>query len=525
MSRVRRRIALGSAVSLFFLGTLVTSTVGTASANHVIACGSTITADTKLQANIGPCPDGGGVVVTGSGIDVNLNGYRVFSNSTLPRNVGVGDNGVWMPADVVGIKLVNATGTTVRNGTVSGFSAGVSIEGGSSNVVKNLTVQNNQGPCVSEDFSAFVPNSYGDGIAVFGSQNNQILHNIVRNNGPFSGIAVVANTTLITKAVPPYPSGNIIKGNLVADNDICFADIGIRVEGPGATGTQVLSNEVRGSFQEGIAVHAVNVIDFAPLFGDPPACQNRGFPDPDLPRCPIQNPTNPTNDNVLVGGNYVTGNGFGGPTIDAGPGLPNGPSPESAPGIGLLAFCADGARSDTSGSIVRDNWSARNAGDGIVAGGCPLDQDPASGTFPGVRNSTIKFNTSVNNNQAGCGTLPSTPGCGTDPTSPGFDLRDSTHQITCPSVVESEQAICAGLGYAPPPEAPAEFVGTPVIQPGGTPCGTNTWFGNRYVTAFPACTTAGGKQVAPAPPPALRSAIAAASRREAKPFPLRGGRR
>ncbi|MEO7837478.1 MAG: right-handed parallel beta-helix repeat-containing protein [Acidimicrobiales bacterium] len=511
-----------SAVALLFLSTALVSTA-TGAPPAALSCGTTITSDTTLAADVGPCNSGDGLIVQGSNFQLNLNGHRVFSDAPLPRNVGVDQDGVWIPADVVGIKLLNATGVTVRKGTVEGFNAGVSIENGGSNVVQGVTAQNNQAPCIGEDFSSFAVGQYGDGIVVFGSPDNRLQNNTIRNNGPFSGIALVANNTFITRAVPPYPSGNIIKGNLVEDNNICFADIGIRLEGPGASNTEVTNNTVRGSFQEGIVVHPVNVIDFRPLFQSPPACQNRGFPRPTLPQCPIQNPLNPTNDNNLIKNNLVSGNGFGGASINAGPNDPNNPSPQTASGINLLSFCGYGARSNATGNVVEGNTSTLNAGDGINVGGCPLGQNPANGTFPGFTNTQILHNTSVNNNGARCGTLAPTPGCGSRSTNPRVDLRDSTNQITCPSTSASTQAMCATLGFSPPPAPPTPFVGTPVVQPGGTACGDNTWFGNKYGTAFPSCTTAGGKQIDSAPPGKVRAAVGTTeSEANEGPRPLRG---
>ncbi len=37
-----------------------------------------------------------------------------------------------------------------------------------------------------------------------------------------------------------------------------------------------------------------------------------------------------------------------------------------------------------------------------------------------------------------------------------------------------------------------------VVTPGQPPCDNNTWSGNTYGTAFPACTTSNGRQVAAA---------------------------
>ncbi len=508
MKRFRPGVALGSALATMFLGTaMVTTAAGAQTAP--VTCGAVITSNTTLTADVGPCASGNGLTVRGSNFTLNLNGHRVFSNEPLPRNIGVDSDGIFIPADVVGVKLVNATGVTVSNGTIDHFNAGVSIEGGSGNTVTNVTSQFNQGPCIGEDFSSFAVGEYGDGIVVFGSPNNRLVKNTLRNNGPFSGIALVANTAFITTAVAPFPSGNIITGNLVEDNNTCFADIGIRVEGPGASNTKVTNNVVRRSFQEGITVNPVNVIDFRPLFQNPPACQNRGFPSPTLPQCPIQNPLNPTNDNNIISNNTVEANGFGGAAGNAGPNVPNRLSPQAATGINLLAFCGYGARSTATGNVVQANLVTGNAGDGIGVGGCPLGQNPANGTFPGFTNTKIIGNTSVNNNGARCGTLPPTPGCGSRPTTARFDLHDSTNEFTCPSTNATNQAICASRGFAPPPATPTPFVGTRQTQPGGMACDANLWIGNKYGTAFPPCTTNGSQRISA--PPSSPSSSAAAS--------------
>ncbi len=506
MHRIRRGRAIGTALALLSFGTAFVG--GAAEAAPVaLACGSVITTDTTLAADVGPCNSGDGLTVTASNITLNLNGHRVFSNAPLPRNQGVDADGIWIPADVVGIKLANVENVTVRKGTVEGFNGGISIEGGGSNTVQQVTAQNNQAPCIGEDFSTFATGQYGDGIVVFGSPNNQLLNNTIRNNGPFSGIALVANNIFITRAVEPYPSGNVIHGNVVEDNNTCFADIGIRIEGPGASNTQVTNNIVRRSYQEGIVNHPVNVIDFSPIFQNPPACQNRGFPSPLLPQCPIQNPTNPTNDNNLIKNNIVAENGFGGQEQNAGPNVPNAPSLQNAAGINLLAFCGYGAKSDATGNMVENNTVTLNAGDGINVGGCPLGQDPAAGRFPGYTDTQILNNTSVNNGARGCGVVPLVPGCGSRPTVARVDLHDGTNEMICPSTNATTQARCATLGFAPPPAAPAPFVGTRVTQPGGLACDHNTWFGNKYGTAFPECTTAGGKQIDRLPPGKLRKAV------------------
>lgn len=516
MRPARRRLVTGTVMAVLFIGTALVGTVTTAGALDTPACGATITTSITLGADVGPCNTTDGLIVRANNIVIDLNGYRIFSTAPLPRNIGTTTDptecpsadtrgACYVPADKVGVKLLDSNNVVVRNGTIDRFTAGVSIENGSRNTIQSMTIQNNQGPCVGENFSTFAIGGYGDGVVIFGSPNNRILNNVIRNNGPFSGIAVVANTQFITRAVPPYPSGTVIQNNTIDSNNICFADIGIRLEGPGASNSVVTGNTVNRSFLEGIVVHPVNTIDFEPLFRNPPQCQNRGFPDPNLPACPIQNPLNPTNDNNVIQGNQVTNNGYGGPQAPAGPSRINNPSAQAATGLNLLSFCGYGARANATGNVVQSNTVTGNAGDGIRVGGCPLGQNPANGTFPGFTNSRIVQNTSVNNGGARCGTLPPTPGCGSRPTTPAFDLRDSTNEIVCPSTSGSVQSQCAALGFGPPP-AGVPFVGTRVIQAGGTPCDNNIWYGNRYGTAFPPCTTNGGQQISSSPATAAESA-------------------
>ena len=550
MKRTRRSAAVGSVLAVLFTGmAMVTSSAG--AQTPAIACGSVITGNTTLQANVGPCNNGNGLIVRGSNFTLNLNGFRVFSNAPLPRNLGVAPgpgNQPWIPGDVVGILLDNATNVTVRGGTVERFTAGISIEGGSGNTILGVTAQDNQGPCIGEDFSTFATGEYGDGIAVFGSPNNRLINNTIRRNGPFSGIALIANNIFITRAVQPYPSGTVVAGNLIEDHNICFADIGIRMEGPGASNTVVRNNTVRNSFQEGIVVHPVNTIDFEPLFRNPPQCQNRGFPSPNLPLCPIQNPENPGNDRNIVSANRVENNGYGGAEINAGPNLPNLPSPQVAVGLNLLSFCGYGAKNQGIGNVVQGNLVTRNAGDGIRVGGCPLGQNPAQGTFPGFTETRVVGNTSFNNNGRQCG-IPGSPffgisPCGTRGNVMNFDLHDTNHETTCPAVpaagnatdaaraaAERQRAFCATQGFPNFAPATGPFVATRVTQAGGQPCDNNIWFGNRYGTAFPPCTTVGGQQISVPQPSGPSTAVQAAedvgaaaeTQTDFERRPLRGG--
>lgn len=290
MRALRPSVWVALALATMVLGT---SFVGTVEAAHV-ECGDEITQNVTLDSDLGPCPEAG-LIVVASGITVDLNGHRIVGANDL-----FGDGG---------IVLRGVTGVTVTNGTIMNFDAGVLIGGGSGNAIQNLTVRENVGNSLSCDL--------GDGIVSFNSNNNSIRDNTVEFNGPLSGISIVGSS-----------SGNRIRGNRVRDNNLPNAncgnprqDIGIRLEGPGATGNKVEANVVERNGLAGIAVHST-------VTGEP------------------------TNDNNTIVDNAVASNGVGG----GGSGitmLPNGP----------LAFVTRPFANTVRGNTVRLNTT-----DGIQVG-------------------------------------------------------------------------------------------------------------------------------------------------------------
>ena len=200
-----------------------------AAAAHIV-CGSTITVSTTLTANIEGCT-ADGLTVTGSGITLNMNGKKILGAN------GAGDN--------AGIRLLNATGTTVKNGIVDGFDAGVVVMNGGGNTISSMIARNNINDLISP------PCNLGEGIAIFDSSDNVIANNRALHNGPFGGISIVNNS-----------DRNIVRSNLTRNNNIqgpgCGnpnQDEGIRVEGPGADGNVILNNTVEASLLAGIGLH------------------------------------------------------------------------------------------------------------------------------------------------------------------------------------------------------------------------------------------------------------------------------
>ncbi len=238
-------------------GTVVASSIPAAAVTAT--CGMTVTTSITLTNDVGPCP-ADGLVVTGSNIVVDLGGHRVFANSD--------------PGDSAGVRLTNTTGVTVQNGTVEGFAAGVSIQGGSANTVRAITARNNINHGTADTCDL------GDGITVLNSSKNQIAGNTLDNNGPYSGISLVENS-----------DGNVIRGNTVLNSNVVAADgcginnnqdEGIRIEGPGANNNTVDGNTVQHSLLDGIGLHG-NV-----------GCQNN------------PNPASPPNTDNIIRGNNVS---------------------------------------------------------------------------------------------------------------------------------------------------------------------------------------------------------------------------
>ena len=298
MISLRKGVGALSAATLIL--TLLALGAAPAHANHV-DCGDEITSNTTLDSDVGPC-SGHGLVVTTDNVTLNLNGHRVFANNVATEQVGILLDGV--------------SGVTVTNGTVEGFDAGIAIEGGSGNTVERMIVANNvndrlepeginpRGPFTGPEQAAQIICTYGDGITTFGSDNNRIQRNWVRDNGPFGGITLVGDS-----------DGNRVNDNRVEGNNelnlrqpdeqvpaLCGASevgrpgmtrgrevqaIGIRVEGPGATNNMVQDNRVDNSAIAGISVHSYVCI--------PP----EGFPDY------VEEP----NENNTIARNNVTGTG------------------------------------------------------------------------------------------------------------------------------------------------------------------------------------------------------------------------
>ncbi len=289
----RRSMRMRTAGALAVLATTVATTLATTAAGAaVLSCGQVITQSTKLDNDVGPCPNNGahGIVIGASNITLDLNGHTVF---------GTGASG-----EGAGVYMLNRTGVTVKNGTVRDFDGGVAIDGGSGNTVRNVLARDNIG--------IVGVTRYGEGIAILSSTDNKILGNQVVHNGPFGGIGVY---TLVNVEHQRTTSGvstrNLIDGNQVVDNNLPRSltindSDGIRIERM-STFNVITNNRVTGSGLDGIALFAFtpnNTIRFNQVHGN-------GFLNPATRRGDGIRVFGGSHD-TLVQGNQVWGNAANG---------------------------------------------------------------------------------------------------------------------------------------------------------------------------------------------------------------------
>ena len=140
---------------------------------QAIQCGDTITSDTTLTANLGPCP-GDALILRGSEITLDLNGHTITGSGTSTALLFDG-----VPEAII-----------KGPGTITNFATGIVIGGGSGNVmVYNLTLNRNAqgirlGPRTYGRIRVFNNlilgrNQQGDGISVSAGTRAHIYQNTI----------------------------------------------------------------------------------------------------------------------------------------------------------------------------------------------------------------------------------------------------------------------------------------------------------------------------------------------------------
>lgn len=365
MARLAKFTRLVAAATL--VGAAVTLVAPAAQAFHV-ACGQTITQNTTLDADIGPCSSGG-IIIGADNVLVNLGGHTISGTPTR--------------GDGAGILIQGRTGVAVSNGVVTGFDGGVVIEGGSGNSVNEIQAIDNIGGS---------PARYGDGIAIESSKNNKVVSSVARNNGPFSGIGIYSLVDSDhPRSTTGVSSGNVISDSEIRGNVISRSGVSTAPSGTDNDGIRVENNSTGNTFARNVV--SDNGLDGISLF--------RGSA------------------NNTIQSNTVEHNGFF--------------RTAARRGSGIIVF------NEANNNTIQSNTVRGNADNGIAL-------RPPLGTVPGSTGNRVVQNTSVGNVA-----LPTIPSANFGP---AFDLND-----------------------------------------GNANCDSNRWFGNRYRTANPACTTIGGQQI------------------------------
>jgi parallel beta-helix repeat protein len=247
VARRRCGISTGAAVRLgrralvVAAAALVASAVPAAAGNcgdgvAPCACGDTVTANTTLTADIGPCRTSPGLTVA-SGVVLHCNGRSVTGTGC--------HTAAWY-----GILLEDAVGAEVRNCRVSHFKRGIRIDGGRDNRIVGNEAVNNwgynieiaggstgnliQGNRVANDAGACLRSDEG----IHNGSNahrTQIVDNVVtnsRNENIYvlnsTGVQILRNQSTETD------SGSIflknVRGAHVADNAVVKGSITVRGE-------------------------------------------------------------------------------------------------------------------------------------------------------------------------------------------------------------------------------------------------------------------------------------------------------
>ena len=168
-----------------------------------VGCGATITANTILSANVGPC-SGNGLVVGANHIVLNCAGHTIS---------GLGTD--------VGISLIRITKATVKNCKVTGFEHGFSLKNSSDNTLSKNTAKSNNN-------NGFVLNSSSNSNKLIGnttksnnnngfyldssSSSNTLTRSRAKSNGHYGFYD--DSTGSGTKGTANFYASNVCKGNV-----------------------------------------------------------------------------------------------------------------------------------------------------------------------------------------------------------------------------------------------------------------------------------------------------------------------
>ena len=331
-----------------------------------LSCGDVITKNTTLTANIGPCA-GNGIIIGADNITLNLNGHTVAGTGSRADGTG----GIRLP-NRKGVTVTGRPGSSGIRATVSGFAAGVVVNGGSGNTIENLNVRDNFGPDGYDD--NFQPVALlGDGIVLFKSASNQIINNVVSNNGAYDGIGIFGlgsnsnliqgNTVDANVGIPYIRNAN---GTGILINHFYDQPIGTNET---ISGNSVIANTVRGNLW-GSGITSVGNIGAQISDNVVEDNGNQLRPDATYETLAEEYPANGigvrpgagrfrVGTNMVITNNVVNNNGFNGIFLE---GSFDNPAQNRVEGNQVFHNGAVGiwARNGESGSLIKNNTTGFN---------------------------------------------------------------------------------------------------------------------------------------------------------------------
>ena len=214
--------ALGLAVSLLGLGP------GAASARP-LTCGQTITRDTTLHADLGPCSSDG-LVIGAANVTLDLNGHAISGDDTYSGgDVGVGNE-------------TGYDGTVIENGAIRGFFFSIKLDAADHSQVSDIA-STASGSCCQQ-FSVQVLRSTGSQVEnnTFDNAETPLVvsgsHNSIENNASDfaagDSLRVSGSHNSISRNVARYSTFDmVIDGSLnrITHNDVQAINGGLRVRG------------------------------------------------------------------------------------------------------------------------------------------------------------------------------------------------------------------------------------------------------------------------------------------------------
>jgi parallel beta-helix repeat protein len=223
--------AIRRVLSAAACGALILAGAPAAYAAGMAQCGDVLTADTMLTEDLA-CGAGDGLILGAPGITLDLAGHSITG-----AGIGVSAGGVRVPPGI--------DGTTIRGGSVSGFTEGVVVDSSTGTSVFGMSITGTERGInlANASWSTIAGNTVSgaqlDGIRVdgWGAVGNQVTRNAVSASN-FIGLTV----------------SNGAEGTEISRNHVEGGVLGIAVFA-WATDTKVMRNVVEGTTEAGITVH------------------------------------------------------------------------------------------------------------------------------------------------------------------------------------------------------------------------------------------------------------------------------